>query len=171
MILSIDENTHLTARLRKQKRGRALFLVNSFVFLGLAVGLMLFALSNQIRFFYTPSDLMTKVVLPGDYFRLGGMVKKGSLEYLGGGRLRFSLTDTATEVTVLFTGLRPLPDLFAEGQGVVAEGRLDHGVFVADRLLAKHDETYMPRAMAKALKQKGERENEGRMAQKTDRGK
>lgn len=147
---------------RKQKRGT--LIASGVAVLGLAVGLVLYALEDTIVFFYTPSEVAAKALDPGQRFRLGGLVAEGSLERLGGERVRFTVTDTDQTLTVVYSGI--LPDLFREGQGVVAEGRLDGGVFAADTVLAKHDESYMPREVADALKEKGVwKEGEGMAGQ------
>ena len=137
---------------RKQKR---LVLISSgLAVIGLAVGLVLFALRDNIVFFYGPTELAEKAPAPGARLRLGGLVKQGSLEREGGGSVRFTVTDLKQDVPVTYVGL--LPDLFREGQGVVTEGTIgaDH-VFHADSVLAKHDERYMPREVADALKKQG----------------
>lgn len=119
-----------------------------------AVGLVLFALGDSIVFFYGPSDVAEKGITPDTRFRLGGLVKQGSVVRGEGTRVKFVVTDTKRSIPVTFEGV--LPDLFREGQGVVAEGRLDRaGVFVADSVLAKHDEKYMPPEVAAALKKQG----------------
>lgn len=119
-----------------------------------AVGLILFALSDQIVFFQSPTDIVEKGVPPDQRIRLGGLVEDGSVERSGDANVRFKVTDTANAVTVTYTGI--LPDLFREGQGVVTEGTVGpDGVFVADSVLAKHDENYMPKEVAEALKQQG----------------
>ncbi len=140
-------------RLRKQQR-LALVIV-SLVLLGGATALVLLALSDSIAFFVTPSDIATARVAVDKRFRLGGLVVPGSVERTGeDGTVSFELTDQAHEVRVRYQGL--LPDLFREGQGIVAQGRLGpDGVFVADEVLAKHDEKYMPREVAEALKRAG----------------
>jgi cytochrome c-type biogenesis protein CcmE len=137
---------------RKQKR---LALIGSALgVLGLAVGLMLFALRDNVVFFYGPTEMAEKHVGPGQRLRIGGLVKTGSLVHLEGKSVAFAVSDGNAEVPVSYTGL--LPDLFREGQGVVAEGALDKGgVFRADSILAKHDERYMPREVADALKKQG----------------
>jgi cytochrome c-type biogenesis protein CcmE len=137
---------------RKQKR---LTLIGGAVgLLGLAVGLMLFALRDNVVFFYGPAELAEKHVGPGQRLRIGGLVKTGSLVHHEGKNVTFEVTDGKGDVPVAYTGL--LPDLFREGQGVVAEGALDKaGVFQADSILAKHDERYMPREVADALKKQG----------------
>lgn len=122
--------------------------------LALATGLMLFALSETIVFFYTPSDLTDKQVAAGQRIRLGGLVAKGSVVRGAGTKVEFAVTDTIKTVKVVYEGV--LPDLFREEQGVVTEGRLDaSGSFIADSVLAKHDETYMPPEVTKSLKEKG----------------
>ena len=140
-------------RLRKQQR-LALVIV-SLALLGGATALVLLALSDSIAFFVTPSDIATARVAVDKRFRLGGLVVPGSVERTGeDGTVSFELTDQAHEVRVRYQGL--LPDLFREGQGIVAQGRLaPDGVFVADEVLAKHDEKYMPPEVAEALKRAG----------------
>lgn len=124
------------------------------VILACAVGLVLFALEDAIVFFYTPSDVVEKNIAAGQRFRLGGIVKEDSVDRSAGSLVKFMVTDTADTLNVVFEGV--LPDLFREGQGVVAEGKLNaEGTFVADTVLAKHDETYMPKEVADALKEKG----------------
>lgn len=122
--------------------------------LGLAVGLALSALKDSIVFFNSPSDVMQKHVAAGTRIRLGGLVQPGSLTRGDDMKVQFQLTDGSHSVTVAYRGL--LPDLFREGQGVVTEGALDAGgVFRADTVLAKHDETYMPKEVADSLKKQG----------------
>ena len=122
--------------------------------LGLAAGLVLYALNDAIVFFNSPTDVAEKHVAPGTRIRLGGLVKPGSIARGQELAVRFAVTDGNREIAVAFTGA--LPDLFREGQGVIAEGALDGaGLFKADTVLAKHDETYMPREVADALKQQG----------------
>jgi cytochrome c-type biogenesis protein CcmE len=141
-----------TSMTRKQRR---LVLIScGLAVIGLAVGLVLFALRDNIVFFYGPSELAQKAPPPGARLRLGGLVKQGSLQREDDASVRFTVTDLKQDVPVTYVGL--LPDLFREGQGVVAEGTLgaDH-VFRADSVLAKHDERYMPREVADALKKQG----------------
>jgi cytochrome c-type biogenesis protein CcmE len=138
-------------RLRKQQR-LALVIV-ALILLGGASGLVLFALSDSVAFFVTPSDIATGKVGADRRFRLGGLVVDGSVERQNG-TVRFRLTDRAHEVPVSYRGI--LPDLFREGQGIVAQGVLGtDGVFAASEVLAKHDENYMPPEVAEALKQAG----------------
>ena len=137
---------------RKQKR--LSLILGGLAALGLAAGLVLYALSDTITFFHTPSDLTETGVKPGQRIRLGGMVEDGSVKKGPGTLTTFSVTDQIKAVTVTYDGI--LPDLFREGQGVVTEGKLqDDGTFVADTVLAKHDENYMPRELAESLKAKG----------------
>ena len=137
---------------RKQKR--LAVILGGLAILGVAAGLVLYALRDTIVFFYTPSELAEKNVQPGTRLRLGGMVEQGSVSRAGGTTVSFVVTDTIKTLSVSYTG--QLPDLFREGQGVVAEGAIDaNGLFVADTVLAKHDENYMPRELADSLKAKG----------------
>jgi len=137
---------------RKQKRG--VLIGGGVAVLGLALVLVLFALKDSIVFFHTPSDIVEKGVQPGQRIRLGGLVEQGSVVRGQGTMITFKVTDTLKDIPVTFTGV--LPDLFKEGQGVVTEGVLEaDGSFKADSVLAKHDENYMPRDVAKALEAKG----------------
>ena len=137
---------------RKQRR---LILIGSALgVLALAVGLVLGALKDSIVFFNSPTDLVEKHVAPGARLRLGGLVKEGSVVRGDNLAVRFAVTDGKSTIPVAYQGL--LPDLFREGQGVVAEGALEpNGTFRADSVLAKHDERYMPREVADALKKQG----------------
>jgi cytochrome c-type biogenesis protein CcmE len=137
-----------------RKQQRSAFIAAGLVILGLAAALVLTALKDTIVFFYTPSEVAEKKVAPGVRFRLGGLVAKDSVERLAGSLIRFKVTDTDKVLQVSYKGA--LPDLFREGQGVVTEGKLTPaGVFEADTVLAKHDENYMPKEVADALKEKG----------------
>ena len=125
----------------------------SLAVLALAAGLVLYGLRSSIVFFSTPSMAAEQHIAPGKRFRLGGLVQPGSLK-CGDKTVSFEVADGSAKLPVSFSG--SLPDLFREGQGVVAEGALDgSGVFKADTVLAKHDETYMPRDVADALKKQG----------------
>ena len=122
--------------------------------LAAAIGLVLFAMRDSIVFFYSPSEVTAMQIAPGQRFRLGGLVEMGSVVRDEGTTVRFIITDQAKTLPVTYTGV--LPDLFREGQGVVAEGSLEpDGVFHADNVLAKHDENYMPPEVAKKLKAQG----------------
>ncbi len=135
--------------------------------LAVAIGLILFAMSGSIVFFRSPADIAAQGVAPGTRFRLGGLVKNGSVERGTDQQVAFVVTDTKASIPVQYRGL--LPDLFREGQGIVAEGTLDAGgVFRADTVLAKHDESYMPREVADALKAQGHWQGEGTMSSDKD---
>ena len=136
--------------MRPRKQQRLILVVLAVLLLGGASGLVLFALSDSVAFFVTPSEIAA-----GKGFRLGGLVVGGSVERSGNdGVVRFRLSDQVSEVPVRYQGI--LPDLFREGQGIVAQGVLGQdGVFTASEVLAKHDENYMPREVADALKQAG----------------
>jgi cytochrome c-type biogenesis protein CcmE len=137
-----------------RKQRRAIFIVSGLVVIGAAVALVLFALSGTITYFKTPSDLAEKPIPAGQRFRLGGLVADGTVKRGQSLDVEFSVTDTLKAVPVVYRGV--LPDLFREGQGVVAEGRIEaDGRFRADSVLAKHDETYMPPELAKSLKDRG----------------
>ena len=117
--------------------------------IAVAVGLVLNAFQSNLVFFYSPSQIAANEAPQGRTFRLGGMVEKGSVKR-DGTLVSFVVTDTAKTVRVNYEGI--LPDLFKEGKGVVAQGQLAGGVFVAREVLAKHDENYMPPEAAEALK-------------------
>ncbi len=137
-----------------RKQRRSVFIFSGLGVLAFAVGLVLFALEDSIVFFYSPSDVVEKKLPPNQRFRLGGLVEAGSIERGEGTLVRFKVTDNAKTIPVIYDGV--LPDLFREEQGVVAEGKLDaSGQFIADNVLAKHDENYMPREVAESLKKKG----------------
>jgi cytochrome c-type biogenesis protein CcmE len=137
---------------RKQRR---LTLIGcGLAVLAVAAVLVLSALRDAIVFFNSPTDVVEKHVAPGTRIRLGGLVKEGSVARGENLSVRFEVTDGNRTVPVTYTGI--LPDLFREGQGVVTEGALDSaGLFRADSVLAKHDETYMPKEVADALKKQG----------------
>ncbi|MER9301579.1 cytochrome c maturation protein CcmE [Mesorhizobium sp. M0293] len=137
---------------RKQKRLSVI--AGGLAFLGAATGLTFYALGQKVSYFYMPADLTTASVQPGQRIRLGGLVEKGTIQRGQGAKVGFSVTDTHKSVKVIYTGI--LPDLFREEQGVITEGAFGpDGVFVADSVLAKHDERYMPKEVADGLKAKG----------------
>jgi cytochrome c-type biogenesis protein CcmE len=142
------------------RRQRRLVLIGAaFAILSLAATLALTALRESIVFFMTPSELAAKPVETGKRFRIGGLVKEGSL-VREGLSARFEVTDGGASFPVTYRGI--LPDLFREQQGVVAEGAFDAtGTFRADMVLAKHDERYMPKEVADALKKQGVWREEG----------
>jgi cytochrome c-type biogenesis protein CcmE len=116
---------------------------------GIAVALVLNAFQSNLVFFYSPTQVAQHEAPPNRSFRLGGLVEKGTLQR-DGVNVSFIVTDTAKSVPVRYQGI--LPDLFKEGKGVVAQGQLENGIFVAREVLAKHDENYMPPEAAEALK-------------------
>jgi cytochrome c-type biogenesis protein CcmE len=137
---------------RKQKRLSVI--AGGMAFLATAAALTFVALGQKASYFYMPADLAAAHVAPGQRFRLGGLVADGSVDREAGTTVRFSVTDKQDTVPVTFTGI--LPDLFREGQGIIAEGAMGpDGLFHADSVLAKHDETYMPKEVADGLKAKG----------------
>jgi cytochrome c-type biogenesis protein CcmE len=137
------------------KYKRLTIILGGLVILAGAVGLTLSALNDNIVFFYGPTELAEMHVTPDRSIRVGGLVEPGSVEHQGDGRtIHFTITDGKNTIPVVYTGL--LPDLFREGQGVVAQGRVSGGEFQATEILAKHDENYMPPEVADALKKSGE---------------
>lgn len=142
------------------RKGRRLAIISAAgVTLAIAIGLILFALRDSIVFFYGPSELTANAPPPGTRLRIGGLVKRGSLTHEGSSTVIFAVTDLKHDVKVSYTGL--LPDLFREGQGIVAEGTVEGpSLFHADTVLAKHDERYMPKEVADKLKQESTRHNE-----------
>ena len=137
------------------RRGRRLALIGAaLAVVGAAAGLALYALSDSIVFFYSPSEVIQKAVASGARLRVGGLVKAGSVVKTADQNVTFVLTDGAHDLKVAYQGL--LPDLFREGQGVVAEGVLaGPSQMQAETILAKHDERYMPREVVDALKKQG----------------
>jgi cytochrome c-type biogenesis protein CcmE len=144
-----------------RKQRRLILIGGSVGVLALAVGLVLNALSGSIVFFNSPTDVAEKHIAAGTRIRIGGLVKPGSLQRGDNLRVSFEVTDGKSDVPVRYQGI--VPDLFREGQGVVAEGKLESGgTLDADTVLAKHDERYMPREVVDALKKTGRwQESEG----------
>lgn len=137
-----------------RKQRRLALIGTSFGVLAIAAALMLGALRDLIVFFNSPTDVAEKSIPPGTRMQIGGLVKPGSLQRGDNLQVSFAVTDGKTEIAVRYQGI--VPDLFREGQGVVAEGRLESGrVLAADTVLAKHDERYMPREVVDALKKSG----------------
>lgn len=137
---------------RKQKRLSVI--VGGLAFLAAATGLTFYALGQKASYFYMPSDLAAATLQSGQRIRLGGLVEKGTIVREQGAKVAFSVTDQHSSVKVTYIGL--LPDLFREEQGVITEGSFNAGgTFVADSVLAKHDERYMPKEVADGLKAKG----------------
>ena len=138
----------------KPKHQRLAFISLGFLLLAGAVALVLAAFQENLVFFHSPTDLKAKVVKPEQRLRIGGLVVQGSVKNMADANIRFTVTDLANSVQVNFRGI--LPDLFREGQGIVAEGYFRNGVFQATDVLAKHDETYMPAEVADAIKKAGQ---------------
>ena len=137
---------------RKQRRG--VLIGSGVAILTVAAILVMFALKDSVVFFHTPSDVTEKNIPAGQRIRLGGLVEQGSVKRGEGTAVSFTVTDTLKNIPVTYNGV--LPDLFREGQGVVAEGALDgSGQFKADSVLAKHDENYMPKEVADSLQARG----------------
>ncbi|HAU82683.1 MAG TPA: cytochrome c maturation protein CcmE [Betaproteobacteria bacterium] len=135
----------------KPRHKRLILVLVALALLGLGATFVLKAFRSNLVFFYTPTEVFAGHVPQGQAFRIGGMVLEDSLQRNEDGvTVRFAVTDTMENVPVQYTGI--LPDLFQEGKGVVAQGRMDkQGIFVADQVLAKHDENYMPPEAAEAL--------------------
>jgi cytochrome c-type biogenesis protein CcmE len=137
--------------LKKQRRVQIIALA-AVALIG-ATGLVGYAMRDGINFFRSPSQVMSEPPREGETFRIGGLVVEGSIVRGQGTEVAFTVTDTNATVPVRYTGI--LPDLFAEGQGMVALGRMEGDTFVATEVLAKHDETYMPKEVVDALKEQG----------------
>ncbi|WP_225029302.1 cytochrome c maturation protein CcmE [Xinfangfangia pollutisoli] len=137
--------------LKKQRRIQVIAL--AFAALALSTGLIGYAMRDGINFFRSPTEVVASPPVAGEVFRIGGLVEEGSVRRGAGTTVSFRVTDTNESVPVEFTGV--LPDLFAEGQGMVALGQMQGGTFVATEVLAKHDETYMPKEVIEALKEQG----------------
>ncbi len=142
----------------KPKHQRLALLGLGALVLAGAAALVLTAFEDNLVFFQTPTELATKSVAPNQRLRIGGLVQEGSVVKQGS-EVRFIVTDLSHSIPVNFRGL--LPDLFREGQGVVAEGRFQDGIFTASEVLAKHDENYMPPEVVEALKKSGEWQRTG----------
>lgn len=137
--------------LKKQRRIQVIAV--AAVALILSTALIGYAMRDGINFFRAPSQIMAEPPLPTEVFRIGGLVSEGSIIRGQGETIRFSVTDGGATVPVTYTGV--LPDLFEENQGMVGTGRYVNGVFEATEILAKHDETYMPKEVVDALKAQG----------------
>lgn len=137
--------------LKKQRRIQVIVL--AFVALAGATGLIGYAMKDGINFFRSPTQVVEEPPSAGEVFRIGGLVEEGSIVRGQGETVSFRVTDTNQTIPVSFTGI--LPDLFSEGQGMVGTGSMVDGTFVATEILAKHDETYMPKEVIDALKEQG----------------
>ena len=140
-----------------KKTRRIQVIIASAVLLALATGLIGFALKDGINLFRAPSQVLAEPPAPTEIFRLGGLVKKGSLMRGDALEVSFLVTDGAAEIEVIYRGI--LPDLFSEEQGMIAMGRFADGVFTASEILAKHDEDYMPKEVMDALREQGVYQN------------
>jgi cytochrome c-type biogenesis protein CcmE len=136
-----------------RKQRRLILIGSSLGVLAIAAVLVLSAMSDSIVFFNSPTDIVEKHIAPGTRIRVGGLVKPGSVQRGENLNIRFEVTDGKSDVAVRYQGI--VPDLFREGQGVVTEGKLEAGGIMADMVLAKHDERYMPREVVDALKKTG----------------
>lgn len=137
--------------LKKKRRVQVMAL--AAVSLVVATALIGYAMKDGINYFRAPSQIAANPPPPTETFRIGGLVEEGSLTRGQGKAVTFSVTDGGASVQVSYTGI--LPDLFEENQGMVGTGKLQDGVFIASEILAKHDETYMPREVVDALKEQG----------------
>jgi cytochrome c-type biogenesis protein CcmE len=136
-----------------KKARRIQIIALAFSMLALSTALVGYAMRDGINFFRTPTQVAEAPPPPTEVFRIGGLVEEGSLQRGQGETVRFRVTDTNATVPVAYTGI--LPDLFGEGEGMVGTGRMVDGVFVATEILARHDETYMPKEVVDALKAQG----------------
>ena len=140
--------------LTPRRKKTLLILVAVVIGIGIAVGLALYALRQNINLFYTPTQLVEHQAPEDQRIQVGGLVMQGSLQRAPDSlAVRFTITDLKNQVEVVYTGI--LPDLFREGQGIVANGRFEKGVVVADEVLAKHDEKYMPPQVKHAIEEAG----------------
>ncbi|KAA9009007.1 cytochrome c maturation protein CcmE [Histidinibacterium aquaticum] len=136
-----------------KKKRRIQVIVLAFVALAISTGLIGYAMRDGINFFRSPSEVAEAPPAPNETFRIGGLVESGTLVRGAGETVRFSVTDGGASIPVTYTGI--LPDLFAENQGMVGQGRYVNGTFEATEILAKHDETYMPKEVTDALREQG----------------
>jgi cytochrome c-type biogenesis protein CcmE len=141
------------AMMRQAKRQRLVWVVMALLMVGGAVALMLNAMQDYVTYFYSPSDLMARPPKPDEVIRVGGLVQQGSVQHPASDQISFIITDGTHQVQVQYQGM--IPNLFKEGQGVIATGTAVDGMVRARQILAKHDENYMPPEVAKALKKSG----------------
>lgn len=138
-----------------KKRRRVQIILAASVALVVAVGLIGYGFRDGINLYRSPTQLASETPRADEYFQLGGLVKEGSIANMDGVAFDFVVTDGATDIPVRYVGADPRPDLFSEGQGTIAKGYFVNGRFEADNLLAKHDETYMPKEVVDTLKETG----------------
>jgi cytochrome c-type biogenesis protein CcmE len=136
-----------------KKKRRIQILVVAALALGLSTALIGYAFKDGIEFFRSPSQILAEPPPPGETFRIGGLVEEGSIVRGASEVITFNVTDGGATIPVRFAGV--LPDLFSENQGMIGTGKMEDGVFVAREILAKHDETYMPKEVIDALKEQG----------------
>ncbi|MGJ8584652.1 MAG: cytochrome c maturation protein CcmE [Marinosulfonomonas sp.] len=139
--------------LKKQRRIQVI--VAAFVALGISTALIGYAMRDGINLFRSPSQVLAEPPSSREVFKIGGLVKEGSITDVQGVQFEFVVTDGGADVPVRYVGDDPAPDLFGEGEGTVATGQYIDGVFQATEILAKHDETYMPKEVIDALKEQG----------------
>jgi len=143
----------------RRRRQRLIYFLLAAPVLAVAAGLVLFAMRDSVVYFFGPTELQAKEVPPAKTVRVGGLVEEGSVRQRPDGAVRFRITDGTSSLDIEYRGL--LPDLFREGQGIVATGALtEAGLFAASQVLAKHDETYMPPEVADMLKDQGHWKNQ-----------
>jgi len=139
----------------KPRQKRFMFIAAGVIAVSLAVGLVLYALRGNVNLYFTPTQIFNNEAPVGRSFRIGGMVEEGSVKQMDGLTVNFVITDSHKSIPVVYTGI--LPDLFKEGKGVVAQGRVDeNGLMRADEVLAKHDENYMPPEALDAMEKAAE---------------
>ncbi|MBT6507844.1 MAG: cytochrome c maturation protein CcmE [Marinovum sp.] len=136
-----------------KKRRRIQFVILAFIALGLSVALIGYGLRDGINYFRSPSQVLENPPDPSEVFRIGGLVEEGSIIRGGGKGVQFIVTDTNARVLVEYSGI--LPDLFAENQGMIGTGKYINNIFQASEILAKHDESYMPKEVVEILKEQG----------------
>ncbi|MCZ2203848.1 cytochrome c maturation protein CcmE [Bartonella sp. A05] len=150
---SLKSFPSLKVVLKRRKKEQVLMILSCLCVMAIAAGLMVYAMRNTVSFFRMPSEITREDILTGHSLRLGGFIEKGTVEYLKKRKVTFFVTDGLKHEKVIFEGI--LPDLFREGQGVIVEGYFDkEGLFIGTRVLAKHDETYMPKEVADRLKER-----------------
>jgi len=136
-----------------KKRRRIQVIILTFIALGLSVALIGYGLRDGINYFRSPSQVLENPPDPSEVFRIGGLVEEGSIIRGGGKGVQFIVTDTNARVLVEYSGI--LPDLFAENQGMIGTGKYINNIFQASEILAKHDESYMPKEVVEILKEQG----------------
>ena len=136
-----------------KKKRRVQVLVLAAVALAAAFGAFYLAIGDGVQFFRSPVQVVNEPPRPGEVFRIGGLVETGTLVRGTSTTVTFAVTDGAASIPVSFTGV--LPDLFKEGQGMIGTGKMEDGTFIASEILAKHDESYMPKEVIDALKEQG----------------